>query len=565
MVDITRRGIDQKDLATLLARSVGSIFIPCGSFNETDANTDIDEIGGGQLLGILFDDSTEAHMDITLLAPENMDVTKAASIYVYWSSAQSTAARACVWNIDYVAKAAGEDIGTTVSNIAAAADTDITTADDLNISEAMTLPANTFASTAELLFLSLHRLPTDGSDNLGDDAACYGIRMDYTCLPSVSVTGPANITELGIDQGNLVKLLEKSVGRIWIPVSEFNDMGNAELGKINSKRAFGMLFDKDTDEHIDTAILLPENYDVTKAASVYVYWSSADTNGTDCTWDIDYLPIAAGENIGASVSNMTAGIDTDNVLANYLNIGPAITLPADTFASTDEVLFLSLFRDVGSADNLVADASFFGLRIDYTTTPSISTTVPADITRTGMLDGDLVTLLDRTVGRLWIPMSRFMIKPANGAAVSAIQDTSPGVISGLSYATGADDSMGLTMKVPANYDLATASSIYVYWSTEDTGTSETVNFDIDFLPIATGDDVGAGDSEIVAAADTNIAQADGLQITAAITVPANTFASRDELFILSLRRDTGADDLSSDADVFGIRWDYTCDPSISSS
>lgn len=565
MADITRRGFHQKDLVTLLEKTVGSIFIPCGSFNETDANTDIDEIGGGQLLGILFDDTTEAHMDITLLAPENMDVTKAASIYVYWSSAQSTASRACVWNIDYVVAAAGEDVGATVSNIAAAADTDIETADDLNISEAMTLPADAFASTSELLFLSLHRLPTDGNDNLGADAACYGIRMDYTCLPSVSVTGPANITPLGIDQGNLVKLLEKSVGRIWIPVSEFNDMGNATLGNINSKRAFGMLFDPNADEHIDTAILLPKNYDVTKAASIHIYWSSADTNGTDCTWDIDFLAIAAGENIGASVSNMTAGVDKDNTSANYLNIGPAITIPANALASTDELLFLSLFRDIDASDDLAADASFFGLRIDYTTTPSISTTVPADITRTGMLEGDMVTLLDRTVGRLWIPMSRFMIKPANGAAVSAIQDTSPGVISGLSYATAADDSMGLTMKVPANYDITKESYIYVYWSTEDTGTSEVVNFDIDYLAIATGDDIGAGDSEIVAAADTNIAQADGLQITEAIIIPANKFASTDELFILSLRRDTTADDLSSDADVFGIRWDYTCDPSISSS
>lgn len=374
----------------------------------------------------------------------------------------------------------------------------------------------------------------------------------------------ANITQQGIPQGALVDLLDKSVGQLWIPVSEFNSMGNETLGAIGTSKPYGMTFDKDTDEHIDTAILVPANFDVTKAASIYVYWSSADTNGTNCTWDIDYIARASTEDVGATVSNITAGVDADSTTADDLNIAPAMTLPANTFASTNEVLFLSLFRDVDASDNLAVDAYFLGLRIDYTCDPSISTSYPAKITPTGMLQGDMVDLLDGMVGRLWLPMSKFMIKPTGGAAVSAVADSSPGVITGLAYATGADDSMGLSLLVPENMDVTKAAYIYVYWSSEDTGAAETVNFDIDYLPIAAGEDVGATDSEIVAAADTNSATADALQLTAAITVPADTFASTAELFCLSLRRDTTADDLSSDADVFGIRMDYTCSPSIDS-
>lgn len=181
-----------------------------------------------------------------------------------------------------------------------------------------------------------------------------------------------DITPQGVRQGDVVQLLDRISGSVWIPVSQFNDIGNATLVAQGGVRIVGLTFDQTTDEHADVTWLVPADFDVQVLAEIFVYWSSANTAGKDCTWDIDYVARKVGEDVGVAVSNITAGIDPDSTTADALNIAPAMTLPADTFAATGEILSMSLFRDVSAADDLAADAAFYGIRIDYTTLPSIS-------------------------------------------------------------------------------------------------------------------------------------------------------------------------------------------------
>ncbi len=560
MADITRLGVDQTDLVTLLERTVGRIWIPSSAFNDIDANVAAAQIGGSTPYAFAFDENTDAHMDTSILAPKNMDVTATMSIYVYWSSADTNGTD-CMWAIDYSAIASGEDVGASVTNIAAAASTDSTTADDLNISAAITLPANAFAAVGEVLFMSLHRDADNGSDDLAADAHFHGIRIDYTCDPSISTSTGAKITRVGLHQGDLVNLLDKTVGQMWIPVPEFNDIGNAQLSAvIGSGKAVGMLFDKDTDEHIDTTLLVPENMDVTKAASIYVYWSSGNTTASkECTWNIDYAAREVGQDVGVAVTNITAGVDTDSTSANYLNISPVLSLPADTFASTDELFFLSLFRDVDESDDLAVDAVLYGIRMDYTCKPSISTTVGADIMPTGMLQGDMVTLLDRSVGRMWIPISHFS---DNGAGTLVIVGGVRAV--GMTFATGADEAIEIALLAPKNMDVAQPMTATVYWSSVDTGDAETLQWDIDYVAAGVNDDIGDTIATVTAALDVNSGTADLLQTAEVITIPADALASTAEVLFLSLRRDVSDDNLSSDAHCFGVRINYTCSPSISS-
>jgi len=181
----------------------------------------------------------------------------------------------------------------------------------------------------------------------------------------------SDIKKTGMSQGDLVSLLNGMQGKIYIPFTQFSDIGNATAGAVGSSKPTGLAFDKTTAEEADTHIVLPDNVDVSKAMTIKVYWSSADTAGGDAIWDIDYIARASGEDIGATVTNLTT-TDTDSTTADALNISDALTIPASTLASTDELLYLNLRREAAaSGDTLDADATFYGISIAYTSTPSI--------------------------------------------------------------------------------------------------------------------------------------------------------------------------------------------------
>ena len=181
----------------------------------------------------------------------------------------------------------------------------------------------------------------------------------------------SDIEQNGMMQGDLVQLLANGTGRLFVPYFSFSDQGNGALGLVGSSVFGGYALNATTDEAVETVVLFPKDVDVTKAISIYVYWSSADTAGNDAIFDVDYLPIAAGDDIGAAVSNSTV-TDTDSTTADALNVSGAISIAADTLAANTELLFLSLRRDAGTGDDLDADAIFHGIRIDYTSTPKVT-------------------------------------------------------------------------------------------------------------------------------------------------------------------------------------------------
>jgi len=119
-----------------------------------------------------------------LVVPKPVDITKVITVKVYWSSVNTTASRAVVWNISYGAYASGDDVGG-ANTVLTTTDVDITTADDLDISDAMTIPADTLASLDEMLSLVLRRDANNAADTVDEDAEAYGILIEYTPLPEV--------------------------------------------------------------------------------------------------------------------------------------------------------------------------------------------------------------------------------------------------------------------------------------------------------------------------------------------------------------------------------------------
>ena len=179
------------------------------------------------------------------------------------------------------------------------------------------------------------------------------------------------LTKTGVSQGDLITLLEKATGELWIPISMFNDIGAAVLGAVGGVRAVGMALDTSADEHVDVTLKVPKDMDVKVASTFTAYWSSSGTNGSQTfLGSIDFTARAVGEDVGVAVTAAAGTADADSATADVLNTAPVIALPADTFASTAELLFLSFFRDV-SGDDVAGDVHFYGLLWEYTTLPRI--------------------------------------------------------------------------------------------------------------------------------------------------------------------------------------------------
>lgn len=179
----------------------------------------------------------------------------------------------------------------------------------------------------------------------------------------------AEIRAEGLSQTDLVALLDRLVGRIWIPHSAFSDIGNAAGAAVGSSKPTGLAFDQTTAEEADVTILVPKDFDETVLASMYIYWSSSavvSTNGV--VWDIDYVARAIGEDMGVAVTNLTT-TDLDSATADALNRTAALTLPADTVA-VDDLLNLNLRREAADgSDTVTVQAEFYGIQIDYTSKP----------------------------------------------------------------------------------------------------------------------------------------------------------------------------------------------------
>lgn len=180
------------------------------------------------------------------------------------------------------------------------------------------------------------------------------------------------ITPTGMSQGDLVTLLERATGEMWIPSSMFDNVGNATLVAVGGVRAVGWTLITSADEHISVTLKCPKDMDVTVASTFKAYWSSTGTDGAKTfLGSIDFTARKVAEDVGVAVTAAAGTADADSATADVLNIAPVIDLPADTFATVDELLFLSFFRDV-SGDDVAGDVHFYGLLWEYTTLPKIS-------------------------------------------------------------------------------------------------------------------------------------------------------------------------------------------------
>ena len=179
----------------------------------------------------------------------------------------------------------------------------------------------------------------------------------------------AKITPTGTSQGDLVTLLDRATGSLWIPAGHFNLQSTSTEVLVGGTIPTAISYDTSSDENACANIYIPDDVDTTKAMSAYIYYSSVETSGTIC-FDIDYVSIATGEDVGVAVTDVAGTETTTNGTADVLEVTGAYSIVADA-CSNGDILFLNVRRDV-SEDDAAGDADMYGVRIDYTTRPSIS-------------------------------------------------------------------------------------------------------------------------------------------------------------------------------------------------
>ena len=154
----------------------GYIWIPYTAFTDA-GNAAAAAVGGTESYGLSFDAGTEEVIDTNILLPRDLHTDFDIVANVYFSSS-STGGSGVVWDLEYIATAAGEDVGGTNVDLSVT-DTDSATADAVVEGGALTiLSAN--ITTGDLLHLALSRDANEALDTCDVDATLYGIRLKYT-------------------------------------------------------------------------------------------------------------------------------------------------------------------------------------------------------------------------------------------------------------------------------------------------------------------------------------------------------------------------------------------------
>ena len=127
------------------------------------------------------------------------------------------------------------------------------------------------------------------------------------------------------------------------------------------------LFDKDTNEHIETVFVVPANF-ITGSVNLNIQWMDNYVTGS-CVWGVRVLCVTPGD--AASVRARTVAAANEVTAASkgtvYYPNSTAIPITnADSMTAGDHCSLI-LYRNAAAAgDNLAGDAIFYDSEFSYT-------------------------------------------------------------------------------------------------------------------------------------------------------------------------------------------------------
>lgn len=153
-----------------------AIWIPA---NQMSLQTSGTAATAGQLNDIPVNVHTHNSDDeatFSLLIPSDLSVNGRMRIYVYWASANTSGSKDVDWDIEYRVTAEDADTGASSATNVTVEDTDSTTANDLNISGAIDIPASDL--TAGSVFHGLFFNDND-QGNIATDCQVVGLKVIF--------------------------------------------------------------------------------------------------------------------------------------------------------------------------------------------------------------------------------------------------------------------------------------------------------------------------------------------------------------------------------------------------
>ena len=180
--DITSTGWDQHSVVTVLNRALGKKFfdpVPWFIVAGTPAGVLVASLASG----VAFDASTDEEIGTLFPLTADMDVTKAMTVRLHWSSAGTSATNGCVWDVN-TAGIASETVAVAATKTSATT-LDSATANVRILSE-VTIAADTYAQTDSLIRLNVNRDANHASDTVAADVVLHAVELVYTLRPSVT-------------------------------------------------------------------------------------------------------------------------------------------------------------------------------------------------------------------------------------------------------------------------------------------------------------------------------------------------------------------------------------------
>lgn len=161
-------------------------------------------------------------------------------------------------------------------------------------------------------------------------------------------------------------------GAAWMSTSDISNWASAQAqvkqssASVPSPRWVEWLFDADTDEHIVTALIMPNNYSSAPVLKLYYKCTSATSGTVSFTCQVHAVTDADSQDVDAdafaSANNATATVPGT---AGHLDVLSITLTNADSVAAGDFVT-LVIFRDI-SGDSVSADVEFLGADFQYST------------------------------------------------------------------------------------------------------------------------------------------------------------------------------------------------------
>jgi len=152
---------------------------------------------------------------------------------------------------------------------------------------------------------------------------------------------------------------------LWIPYTAFTNASAATAGAVGATETYGLDFNADAEEVIDTNILLPRDLNADYDITANVYYSSSTTSGSGVVWDLEYISTGAGDDVGGTNVDLSdTSVDSATVDAVVVS-GDLTILNANITAN--DLLHLVLSRDADEVlDTCDVDTTLYGLRLKYT-------------------------------------------------------------------------------------------------------------------------------------------------------------------------------------------------------